>query len=197
MKEFWDQRYGSEEYAYGVEPNAFFKEQIDRLKPGKMLLPAEGEGRNAVYAASRGWEVTAVDYSAVAMKKAMSLAQKLGVEIDYRVLALGEYKCDEKFDAVGLVFIHLRPEERVHFHHRMIGCLKEGGVIIAELFHKKQLQNKTGGPPAIELLYESSTLEEDFHTLKVEYLKDERIILEEGPFHSGPADVVRFVGRKI
>ena len=62
MKEFWNERYSQEAYAYGTEPNAFFKSRIDQLSPGKLLLPAEGEGRNAVYAATKGFEVSAYDW---------------------------------------------------------------------------------------------------------------------------------------
>jgi hypothetical protein len=196
MKEFWDERFSAEEYAYGIHPNLFFKQQVDTLTPGTLLLPAEGEGRNAVYAASKGWEVTAVDYSKMARKKALMLANDLGTDIDYRIMPLHDFKCDAEYDAIGLVFIHFRPEERIRFHHKMIDCLKSGGVLIAELFHKKQLGNKTGGPPAIELLYTSDILKEDFGFLEIDYLKDETVTLKEGLYHTGKADVVRLVARK-
>ena len=63
MKDFWNERYGAPEYAYGTEPNVFFKQELDGLKPGRLLLPAEGEGRNGVYAAEKGWSVSAYDWS--------------------------------------------------------------------------------------------------------------------------------------
>jgi hypothetical protein len=72
----WNERYGADEYVYGKEPNGFLKEFIDNHPPGKILLPAEGEGRNAVYAASKGWEVTAFDFSEEGKKKALKLALK-------------------------------------------------------------------------------------------------------------------------
>ena len=56
MKEFWDTRYAEIDFAYGKTPNTFFKDSIDKLTPGKLLLPADGEGRNAVYAATKGWD---------------------------------------------------------------------------------------------------------------------------------------------
>ena len=76
MKDFWNQRYAEEEYAYGTEPNAFFKAQLDQRTPGRLLLPAEGEGRNAVYAAKKGWEVVAFDQSDAGQKKALKLAKE-------------------------------------------------------------------------------------------------------------------------
>ena len=74
MKDFWNERYASTEYVYGKEPNQYFKQILCSLSPGKILLPAEGEGRNAVYAASLGWQVYAYDFSERAYKKAMALA---------------------------------------------------------------------------------------------------------------------------
>ena len=76
MKEFWEIRYAEKQYAYGENPNVYFKEQLDKLKPGKILLPAEGEGRNAVYAAKQGWEVMAFDLSSEGKNKAEKLAAK-------------------------------------------------------------------------------------------------------------------------
>tara|TARA_X000000950_G_scaffold260222_1_gene329392 strand:+ start:219 stop:527 length:309 start_codon:yes stop_codon:yes gene_type:complete len=85
MKEFWDARYAQETYVYGKEPNNYFKKTLNLLKPGKILLPAEGEGRNAVHAASLGWEVFAYDFSEFAYKKAMKLAREKEVSINYQI----------------------------------------------------------------------------------------------------------------
>ena len=83
MKEFWDARYKDSAFAFGEEPNEYFKEQISNLKPGKLLMPAEGEGRNAVFAAKLGWDVHAFDQSLNGQKKAMDLALKNKVNINY------------------------------------------------------------------------------------------------------------------
>lgn len=196
MQQFWDERFGREEYVYGTEPNVFFKDRIDRLQVGSLLLPAEGEGRNAVYAASRGWEVSAVDFSRMAMQKAMALAGSKSVEIDYHLASLRDFRCHRQYDAIGLIFIHFLPGERRLFHHRMIECLAPGGTLIAELFHKDQLANGTGGPPSLEMLYTPEYLSEDFQALDIVYLEHEQVALKEGRFHSGTADVVRLVARK-
>jgi 2-polyprenyl-3-methyl-5-hydroxy-6-metoxy-1,4-benzoquinol methylase len=85
MSEFWNERYALKEYVYGTEPNVFFKTQITKLSPGKILFPAEGEGRNAVHAARLGWDVYAFDSSNEAKKKSELLAKKQSVKINYRV----------------------------------------------------------------------------------------------------------------
>lgn len=81
--EFWNQRYAETAFAYGEEPNAFFAEQLMRLTPGQLLLPAEGEGRNAVFAARQGWQVTAFDLSATAKEKCTQLAAKHQVAVHF------------------------------------------------------------------------------------------------------------------
>ena len=74
--DFWNERFGKEEFIYGTEPNQFFKEQLQNLEIGTLLLPAEGEGRNAVYAATQGWEVSAFDISEQGRVKAIFLAKQ-------------------------------------------------------------------------------------------------------------------------
>lgn len=81
-KNKWDKRYSSEEFAYGEEPNKYLKQQLDKLKVGTILFPAEGEGRNAVYAALLGWNVFAFDISKEGKKKALQLAKSNNVMIN-------------------------------------------------------------------------------------------------------------------
>jgi len=85
LQQFWDERYSQPEYAYGREPNVFFREQIEPLQPGRLLMPAEGEGRNGVYAARKGWVVDAFDISEKGREKALRLAEEMGVAIHYQV----------------------------------------------------------------------------------------------------------------
>ncbi|PRX50699.1 class I SAM-dependent methyltransferase [Salegentibacter salegens] len=113
MKDFWNERYADKDYVYGQAPNEYFKEKIDEMRPGKILLPAEGEGRNAVYAALQQWEVSAFDISEKGKEKALNLANNQSVEIDYKVGDLPEldYK-DEQFDVIALIFAHFSEEEK-------------------------------------------------------------------------------------
>jgi SAM-dependent methyltransferase len=196
MKQFWEERYRSENYVYGEEPNEFFRQCLEKYQPGSLLLPGEGEGRNAVYAAKLGWDVTAIDFSFRAKEKALLLAARHGTDIQYKTHGLIDFKPEGLFDAIGLVFIHFQPADRTSFHRQMMEALKPGGRIIAELFHKKQINNSSGGPPDTNLLVSEQEIASDFNGLEFEMLEHTGIVLNEGPFHQGKADVIRFVGRK-
>jgi SAM-dependent methyltransferase len=194
---FWDERFSVEEYVYGVEPNRFFKEQLDKVSPGRILLLGEGEGRNAVYAAKNGWEVNAVDYSQTARKKATELAEKCGVVINYEIQDLQNFIPDKNlYNAVAAIFLHIVPAKRRQLHKNIILSLVGGGIVIIEVFEKDQLGKSTGGPQNFDMLYSIEEIESDFAELKVVTLKKEFILLDEGDKHRGEASVVRYVGKK-
>lgn len=202
-KELWNERFSSKEYIYGTEPNEFFKQQIDLLDAGKLLLPGEGEGRNAVYASSKGWIVDAVDFSESAKAKALKLAESKSVKINYIISDLAEFDYPEnEYDLIGLFFIHLKPSVRDLVHSKLIKSLKSGGRIILEAFNKRQINNTSGGPKDIELLYDEKDILSSFSHLlsnsKGEILLLENTITElsEGSYHKGKADVIRFIGLK-
>ncbi|MCA0389551.1 MAG: class I SAM-dependent methyltransferase [Bacteroidetes bacterium] len=197
MKNDWNARFGVEEFVYGKEPNAFFKEEIDRLKPGRILLPAEGEGRNAVYAAKKGWEVVCFDWSDEGKKKADKLAEMEGVKINYFVSEISSFDYPSgEFDAVGLVFVHLPEEEREELHKSVIKTLKPGGKLIFTAYDKTQLGKSSGGPKQIELLYSLAQIVEDFIDLEFDIFAKETVELSEGRLHAGSADVIKFSGIK-
>ncbi|WP_339901057.1 class I SAM-dependent methyltransferase, partial [uncultured Cyclobacterium sp.] len=136
----WNERYGEEDYAYGEKPNVFFEEKIEALKAGKILLPAEGEGRNAVFAAKIGWSVFAFDQSEEGKKKALKLANKNGVTIDYQVGDLGAVNFpQEEFDVIGLIYAHFPANLKSVYHKNLDKYLKKGGQIIFEAFSKNNL----------------------------------------------------------
>ncbi|MBI5660679.1 MULTISPECIES: bifunctional 2-polyprenyl-6-hydroxyphenol methylase/3-demethylubiquinol 3-O-methyltransferase UbiG [Ignavibacterium] len=193
----WDERYSTEEYIYGTEPNEFFKQQLDLMKPGKLLLPGEGEGRNAVYAASNGWLVDAVDFSNVAKEKALKLAESKSVKINYFVSDLLEFHYPVNYyDLAGLFFVHLPKDAGRIVHSKIIASLKSGGKIIFEAFNKMQINNNSGGPKDINLLYDEKDILESFRYLEILMIESLSTELYEGNFHRGKADVIRFVGRK-
>jgi SAM-dependent methyltransferase len=197
MMEFWDQRYDVEEYVYGKEPNAFFKDQLDALHPGKILLPGEGEGRNAVYAAKRGWEVTAFDVSIEGKKKALRLASEVEVSIQYDLFSYLEYSNQGKlFDVIGLFFTHQPHDLRSEFHRNLQEMLNPGGLIIMEAFHKKQIHRDSGGPQNIDYLFDEQELLSDFSQLEILKLEVLTRKLDEGIFHQGEAEVIQFLGQK-
>lgn len=197
-KEFWDKRYSEKEFAYGTEPNLFFKQQIDKLVPGKILFLGEGEGRNAIYAAKLGWEVDAVDFSVSAKEKAIKLADINNVKINYSVSDLTEYQFKENYyDVVVLIFLHLPEDLRNKVHAKTLLALRDNGTLIIEAFNKEQIENTSGGPRDLELLYDESTLINSFKELKINLIENKIIELDEGNYHKGKANVIRFVGVKI
>lgn len=204
MKEFWDKRYEAEQYVYGKLPNRFFKENIDRLKKGsKILFPAEGEGRNSVFAAKMGHSVVAFDISEQGKKKAMQLAQEENVQIDYFVGELSDLSLPEQsFDAVVFTFAHFPPHLRQKLHRQIGKLIKPGGFVILEGFSvenlKLRLQNpKVGGPDKIEMLFTKEMLAYDFETFEVVLLEETETDLKEGSLHDGIAKVIRFIGKKL
>ena len=203
MKEFWDDRYSKEDYAYGTSPNLFFKEAIDKYNlKGKILLAAEGEGRNAVYAAQKGLQVFAFDISEEAKKKALRLAKEKAVEIHYEVGDFFELKLlEERFDAAALIYAHLPPNILPAYHQKIGELLKSGGFIILEGFSENNLElrrvnPKIGGPDKIEMLFSIDKIKKDFPTFDIILLEEKEVELKEGAFHDGVARVIRFIGRK-
>jgi len=147
MKQFWNERYAHGAYAYGKEPNIFFKQEIDKLATGKLLLTADGEGRNAVYAAKMGWETFACDLSEEGQRKALKLAKDEKVAIQYAVGDFGGLHYSEKFfDAAALIYAHFPPQVRSTFHKLLDSYLKEDGYIILEAFSKNHLKYNTQNP---------------------------------------------------
>jgi SAM-dependent methyltransferase len=197
MNDFWNDRFGAKDYAYGEQPNKFVKQELQKLTPGKILFPAEGEGRNAVYAATLGWQVSAFDPSIEGRKKAELLAEKKGVHINY---TLDNYENisfqKEQFDCIVLVFAHMHPLKRNEYHKKLITLLKPGGIVILEGFSKKQINNNTGGPKNIEMLFSEDELRSDFCSLSKLEITEIDTFLNEGAFHQGEASVIRVLGMK-
>lgn len=197
MTNFWDERYTSNDFVYGTAPNHFFKEQIGNLKPGKILMLGEGEGRNAVYAAKLGWNVDAVDLSYVAKQKALKFSEQNGVSINYFTSDVFSYKFPKsEYDAVGIIFLHMNEAESKRLYELCSESLKKNGRIVLELFSKNQLGKKSGGPQDLSLLSSIKQIEKYFNQLKHEFLREENIFLAESKFHQGEASVIRYVGVK-
>lgn len=197
MATFWDERYASNEYVYGTSPNEFFKKELDQLKPGKILLPAEGEGRNAVYAAARGWDVFAFDLSIEGQKKALKLAETKSVSLHYEVAGFEDVALkSESYDAIALTFAHVPPTLRSRYHQKLIDALKPHGTIILVGFSKSQINNTTGGPRNIEMLFSREELESDFKALSLLQTEYKTVHLSEGEFHSGESDIITMLGKK-
>ena len=195
---FWNDKFSTTPGLYGDQPNEFLKANIQQMPPGKILLPGEGEGRNALYAASLGWEVTAIDQSETGKNHCLKKAEKLGLHVDYHV-------CDarihipetESFDVVSLIYFHLPKEISTEVYSKFEKALKVGGTMIIEGFGKKQLQYQSGGPKNLEMLYDLSGLKSNFQNIKWHFEFEGTIHLNEGIGHVGEAHVIRLVGEKI
>ena len=203
MKEFWDERYGLNEFVYGETPNLFFKEVIDNYSPkGNILLPAEGEGRNAVYAAKNSLNVTCFDLSEQGKLKALKLAQAQNVTINYLVGNVSEMNFKTaSFDVLAFIYAHFSPNLKEKYYKELVEKVKPGGLIIFEGFHKNQLEvnkeNETSfGPQNEAMLFSVDELKSYFFDVEPLYLKEEIIQLNEGNFHKGKGAVIRFIGKK-
>jgi hypothetical protein len=201
MKEFWEERYGAEEYAYGMAPNAWFAQQLKDLTPGTLLLPAEGEGRNAVHAARSGWQVTAFDLSERGRDKAQRLASLHSVHITYHVVMLHELPdLPSNFDALGLFFAHFAAPLRATLTSALLGHLRPGATLLFEAFAKEQLKyqsmHASGGPQQADMLYSVDEVRAEMPGLTFSVLEEVELRLDEGRFHQGLAKVVRGLGIK-
>jgi|AntRauTorcE11897_2_1112592.scaffolds.fasta_scaffold05808_4 hypothetical protein len=196
-EEFWNDRYSNQEFVYGKQPNAFFKAQLDQLEPGILLLPAEGEGRNGVYAARNGWQADAFDMSENGRKKALALADQYNVSINYQISDCQNVQIkSEQYDVIALIYAHIDESMRRKIHRKLIHGLKPGGTLILEAFSKKQLENDSGGPRDQAMLYSLEDLKIDFKALNMTTGMQRDRQISEGNHHQGIANIIRIVAQK-
>lgn len=203
MTEMWNDRYSSSDYAYGTDPNKFLQQTINKYElTGRILFPAEGEGRNAVFAAKKGMEVTAFDLSTEGKRKALILAEKENVKIKYEIGNLFDLDLvHEKYDVVALIFAHFPPPILSKYHQKIADLVEEDGMIILEGFSKGHLpfrnaNPKVGGPNNIEMLFSVESIKNDFPDFEIIQLEELEVELKEGKYHNGIGKVIRFIGKK-
>ncbi|WP_319480527.1 class I SAM-dependent methyltransferase [uncultured Draconibacterium sp.] len=197
MNNFWNERYSETEYAYGETPNEFVKRELPNLQPGKVLFPAEGEGRNAVFAATLGWNVTAFDPSSEGQRKALILADKHNVSINYLITDYSNANFEiEHFDCICLTYAHMPGNMRNKVHQKLAAYLKPGGTIILEGFSKEQINRNTGGPKDISFLFDEKELKNDFKNFSSITTHKSDLELDEGLYHRGLASIIRLKGIK-
>ena len=197
MKQFWNERYAEKEFAYGKEPNQFLKENLHKLPKGKILFVAEGEGRNAVFAAQNGYEVVAFDYSESAKSKALTLAKEQNVQLNYLVSDVMDLSFEpESFDAMVFIFTHFPAVIRKQAHQKLVSFLKPDGKVLFEVFEKNQQQFTSGGPKESAMLFSEEEVKEEFPSIGFDFLKTVTIDLAEGQYHQGKGVVIRFIGTK-
>jgi SAM-dependent methyltransferase len=201
-REMWEERYKENEFVYGKEPNVFFKEWLQKFETGSILMPADGEGRNGVFAAQLDWKVTSTDLSEEGKLKTLALAKEKNVSLEYIVGDLEQLNFEAAlFDAIGLIYAHFSSEKKSFLHKKLNEYVKPGGVIIFEAFSKLHLlynerDPKVGGPKDINMLFSTAEISADFENYEILLLEEKEITLKEGKYHVGKGSVIRFVGRK-
>lgn len=208
---FWDERYGAEGLVYGAVANEFLVWVVgDRMaggRPakgpdgvviGRALDIGAGEGRNALYLASVGFDVTAVDQSAVGMAKAARLAAERGLSLATAAADLRDFEVEAgSMDLVSSIFVHMPREVRARVHGRLASWLRPGGVFVLEAYGPEQLARGTGGPKDAALLAPLETIVSELAGLEVVHRAATVRAVNEGVFHTGEASVVQAVARRL
>jgi SAM-dependent methyltransferase len=193
----WNKRFSEPGYAYGTDPNGFLTSVADRIPHGNVLCLAEGEGRNAVYLAGLGYEVTAVDTSTVGLAKARALASDRGVTIDTVLADVDDYSIEPgAWQGIVSIYCHLPPVVRAALHERCLRGLAPGGVFVLEGFTPRQLELGTGGPKNRELLMEFEIIRQELPGLRLEIGREIERDVAEGKYHGGTASVVQILAVK-
>lgn len=196
---FWNDRFGTSDFVYGVEPNAFVQTAAQNwLSDAQDVLAlGAGEGRNAVFLAQQGHTVTALDYAAEGLRKTRRLADDLGVAIDTIQADVRDWAPEQSWDAVVVTFLHLPPEDRSRLYELIQSVLTPGGTLVAEWFRPEQRTEgyTSGGPPDPAMMVTADEIREYFSTDGIRHLTAAEPILEEG-MHQGPAATLRFVWQR-
>jgi SAM-dependent methyltransferase len=198
---FWDQKYAEPGFSFGEKPNAWLAVHRSYFRTGmRALVPGDGEGRNGVWLADLGLNVTTVDASAVGVHKARLLAAEHGVTIDAHVADLTKWRWPQnEFDVVASIYLHWPKPWRTTMHAHMLQALKPGGLLILEGYTPRQLAHRAagsiGGPSDPDMLFEPQDLKGDFIGADIERLEETEVILDEGKRHQGKSSVVRVLVR--
>ena len=196
--EFWNERYQVSDYIFGIEPNDFIKDVTPAAKEGqRAYAPADGEGRNGVYLASIGYDVTSIDVANLAVDKAIALAKNKGVAINAMIGdAINTGFDDAAFDVIIVCFMHFMPDDHDRFMEENKRLLKPGGIFIMEGYTIDQIPLKSGGPKNPDMMMSADKLANSFDGYELAILREQRRMLDEGPRHQGEAATVQIMAIK-
>ena len=193
----WDTRYAEPEFVYGKEPNDFLASVADRIPPGPVLCLAEGQGRNAVYLATLGHDVTAIDRSAVGLARARELAAERGVRITTLEADLAQYAiAPGAWAGIVAIFMHLPKPLRSRVYREAAAGLRPGGALVIEAYRPEQIALGTGGPKDAALLPSLAELTTEFAGLTIEVAREAERDIAEGTYHLGRSAVVQLLARR-
>ena len=198
MSYLWDERYSQDEFLFGTEPNDFLKEQAHRIPGGgSVLCLGDGEGRNGVWLAEQGYQVTSVDLSQVGLDKTRRFAKERDVTIETVYADLAEWPIEpQAWDGIVSIFCHMMPEERKQMHPRIVKGLKPAGVFLLEAYTPDQIDKGTGGPSNPDLLVTAEDITPEIDGLEVQHAQNiEREVIE-GTSHTGMASVAQIIAKK-
>lgn len=195
---FWNQRYAGDDLFYGAAPNDFLIEAASKLpRRGAALDIGAGEGRNAIYLASLGLDVLAIDQSSAGMNKAARWASERGLRMQTRVADLESFDPPpESYDVVSSIFVHLPAALRQRVLQQVHRWLRPGGFLVLEAYTPEQLPRDTGGPKDPDRLASLATLKSELAGLELVIARElERVVIE-GAGHGGLSSVVQILARK-
>lgn len=194
---FWDQRYATESYVYGTEPNDFVREQAPAIPAGRVLCLAEGEGRNAAFLAGRGHAVTGVDFSREGLRKAAALAASRGLTVELIEADVVAYEPEPgAFSGVVSSWLHLTAAQRATVYPRAVRALAPGGLFLLEAYTPDQLRFNTGGPKDAALLYRRDELLPLLDGCEILLARELEREVHEGTFHGGRSAVLQIAARR-
>lgn len=193
----WDERFNTPEYVYGKDPNNFLQENYSSIPLGSVLSLCEGEGRNAVFLAKKGYDVTAVDSSKIGLAKALRLADENGVNIKTIKCDLTDFEITPgNWDGIVSVFCHTPPDFRKTLHNMCAKGLKQNGVLILEGYSERQLDYRTGGPTDPDLLLKLDQVKLELKGLDFRIAREIVRDINEGMLHKGHGAVVQILAVK-
>jgi SAM-dependent methyltransferase len=193
----WDQRYGEPGFAYGTEPNQFLAASARQIPLGPVLSLGEGEGRNAVFLASLGFDVVAVDQSPVGLAKATQLARERGLSITTHTADLARFAIEPgHWSGIVSIFCHLPPAVREPLYRAVVRGLRPGGMFVLEAYTPAQLGRGTGGPPDPQMLSTVAALQRELAGLEFVLARELERDVVEGRHHTGMAAVVQLLARR-
>lgn len=194
----WDKRYSEHDAPYGLAPNDYLRSVADRLpQRGRVLCLAEGDGRNALFLASRGHVVTALDFSPVALRKIEERARAAGVEITTVTADLTDYAIEPNtWDAIVSIWCHVPGDVRARLHREVVAALRPNGALVIEAYRPEQLAHRTGGPPTTDRTYAPEALRTELAGLEIVEMNAIEREIHEGVFHNGHSAVLQLFAVK-
>ena len=182
----WDRRYSESDLVWSATPNQFVAEQLADLPPGRAVDLAAGEGRDAIWLAGRGWEVTAVDFSQVALDKGRRLAGDTAV--DWQCADATTWQAPAAYDLALLAYLQLPADERRAAVRNAFGSLRAGGTLLLVAHDSTNLFEGTGGPQDPAVLMSADEVLADLGGEDFEVIRAERVARAVEQGHGGDPD---------